>query len=52
LFIPRYLKIPSYGGADSPEHILTEAGVDMHMADFWQGGFEVIREMVEQLTEL
>ena len=51
-FIPRYLRMLSYGGSASPEHILNEAGVDMHSADFWQGGFEVIREMVEQLTEL
>lgn len=51
-FIPRYLKILSYGGSASPEHILTEAGVDMASAGFWQGGFEVIRGMVEQLAAL
>jgi oligoendopeptidase F len=51
-FIPRYLKILSYGGSASPQHILTEAGVDMTSADFWQGGFDVIRGMVEQLTAL
>lgn len=51
-FIPRYLRILSHGGAASPEHILTEAGVDMRSADFWQGGFDVIRGMVEQLAAL
>ncbi len=51
-FIPRYLKILSYGGSASPEHILTEAGVDMASAGFWQGGFDVIRGMVEQLAAL
>jgi oligoendopeptidase F len=51
-FIPRYLKILSYGGSASPEHILTEAGVDMASADFWQGGFDVIRGMVGQLAAL
>jgi oligoendopeptidase F len=51
-FIPRYLKILSYGGSASPEHILSEAGVDMSAADFWQGGFDVIRGMVGQLAEL
>jgi len=51
-FIPRYLKILSYGGSASPEHILAEAGVDMHSADFWQGGFDVIRGMVDQLAAL
>jgi oligoendopeptidase F len=51
-FIPGYLKILAYGGSASPEHILSEAGIDMRSADFWQGGFDVIRGMVEQLAEL
>jgi oligoendopeptidase F len=51
-FIPRYLKILTYGGSASPEHILTEAGVDMSSAGFWQGGFDVIKGMVEQLAAL
>jgi oligoendopeptidase F len=51
-FIPRYLKILSYGGSASPEHILTEAGVDMAAAEFWQGGFDVIQGIVEQLAAL
>jgi oligoendopeptidase F len=51
-FIPGYLKILSYGGSDSPECILTEAGVDMTSAKFWQGGFDVVRGMVEQLAAL
>jgi oligoendopeptidase F len=51
-FIPRYLKILSYGGSASPEHILAEAGVDMRSADFWQGGFDVIGGMVDQLAAL
>jgi oligoendopeptidase F len=51
-FVPRYLKILSYGGSASPEFILTEAGVDMHASEFWQGGFDVIRGMVEQFSEL
>jgi oligoendopeptidase F len=51
-FVPRYLKILSYGGSASPAHILTEAGIDMASADFWQGGFDVIRDMVQQLAAL
>jgi oligoendopeptidase F len=51
-FIPRYLKILSYGGSESPEHILSEAGVDMEAAGFWQGGFDVIRAMVDELAAL
>jgi oligoendopeptidase F len=51
-FVPRYLKILAYGGSASPEHILTEAGVDMTSPAFWQGGYDVIRGMVEQLSAL
>lgn len=51
-FVPRYLEILSYGGSASPAHVLTEAGVDMSSAAFWQGGFDVIRGMVDQLAAL
>jgi oligoendopeptidase F len=51
-FIPRYLRILSHGGSASPEQILTEAGVDMTSAAFWQGGFDVIRRMVREMEAL
>jgi len=51
-FKPRYLKILSAGGSDSPESILTQAGIDIRSASFWQGGFDVIRGLVEQLERL
>lgn len=51
-FKPRYLKILSAGGSDSPAGILEEAGIDIHSADFWQGGYDVIEEMVAELEEI
>lgn len=51
-FKPRYLKILSAGGSDSPANILTEAGIDIHSAAFWQGGFDVIAEMMDQLEAI
>ena len=51
-FKPRYLKILSSGGSASPESILTQAGIDIRSAAFWQGGFNVIRGLVEQLEAL
>jgi len=51
-FIPRYLRILSYGGSQSPAHILGEAGIDMTSADFWQGGFDVIADMIDELEIL
>src|SRR4030042_2381082 len=51
-FKPRYLKILSSGGSASPESILTQAGIDIRSAAFWQGGFNVIHSLVEQLEAL
>jgi len=51
-FVPRYLNILSYGGSASPEHIISEAGFDMTLPDFWQGGFDVLREMLDELEAL
>jgi oligoendopeptidase F len=51
-FKPRYLKILAAGGANSPERILAEAGIDIRRAEFWQGGFDVIRGLIEQLEQI
>ena len=51
-FIPRYLKILSYGGSEAPTKILTEAGLDISSPDFWQGGFDTLENMVVELERL
>ncbi len=51
-FKPRYLKLLSAGGSQAPEKILSEAGINIRSAEFWQGGFDVIKELVEQLEAL
>jgi oligoendopeptidase F len=51
-FIPRYLKILAYGGSRSPAEILDEAGIDIASPDFWQGGFDVIADMIAELEAL
>ena len=48
-FVPRYLKILSHGGSKAPMEILDEAGFDVRTESFWQGGFDVIGEMIDQL---
>jgi oligoendopeptidase F len=50
-FIPRYLKILSYGGSEAPTKILTEAGLDIASIDFWQGGFDVLENMITELDQ-
>ncbi|HEX5809930.1 MAG TPA: M3 family oligoendopeptidase [Anaerolineales bacterium] len=50
-FIPRYLKILSYGGSESPMKILAEAGLEVASPAFWQGGFDVLRTMIDELEQ-
>jgi oligoendopeptidase F len=50
-FKPRYLKILAAGGSEAPEKILADAGIDIHSADFWQGGFNIITGLVDQLEK-
>jgi len=51
-FVPKYMKILSYGGSASPQHILSEVGIDITKESFWQQGFDVIKEELEQLRKL
>ncbi len=51
-FIPKYLKILSYGGSESPAKILSETGLDITSSAFWQGGFDVINNMSSELEQL
>lgn len=51
-FISRYLKILSYGGSEAPIRILHEAGLDVTSATFWQGGFDVIDQMISEVIHI
>ena len=51
-FKPRYLSLLSAGGSKPPEKILSDAGIDMHSSSFWQGGFDVIRGLIDQLEAI
>lgn len=48
-FKPRYLDILSAGGSQAPATILQNAGIDIHCRDFWQGGFDIISDLIDQL---
>ena len=48
-FLPRYERILAYGGSASPAHIIGEAGFDMTAPDFWQGGFDVLEGLLNEL---
>ncbi|MEW6241568.1 MAG: M3 family oligoendopeptidase, partial [Chloroflexota bacterium] len=51
-FKPKYKKILAAGGSEAPAKILADAGIDIRSAKFWQGGFDVIKEQVEELEKL
>lgn len=51
-FKPRYIDILSAGGSKAPVEILTGAGIDISTPAFWQGGFDVISGMVDELERL
>jgi len=48
-FKPGYLRLLSYGGSARPEHILAEVGIDVADRSFWQGGFDLVRERIDEL---
>ncbi|HEX9013894.1 MAG TPA: M3 family oligoendopeptidase [Anaerolineaceae bacterium] len=50
-FKPRYVKILAAGGSKAPAQVLAEAGIDIHQAAFWQGGFDVVSGLIDQLEE-
>ena len=51
-FVPKYLKILAYGGAKAPIALLDEAGFDIRTRAFWQGGFDILSGMVDELESL
>ncbi len=51
-FKPRYLNILSAGGSQAPTSILSEAGINITKADFWQGGFDMVVGMLDQLESI
>ena len=51
-FKPRLMKILAAGGSNAPAHILDEAGIDIRKAEFWQGGYDVLSQMIDQLEAL
>ncbi len=51
-FVPRFKQILAAGGSNSPEQILTNAGIDIGDANFWQGGFDVLSNMIDRVEQL
>lgn len=51
-FKPGYLRLLAHGGSARPVDVLHEAGIDISDPAFWQGGFDVINDMIDQLEAI
>lgn len=51
-FVPKYLGILAAGGSRKPEELLIDAGMDISKEEFWQQGFDLVREKIQQLKGL
>jgi oligoendopeptidase F len=51
-FKPGYLKLLSYGGSARPQKILSEVGIDITDPAFWQSGFDLVRQQIDELERL
>lgn len=51
-FVPRYRALLAAGNSDWPEKLIAAQGMDFTRADFWQGGFEVIRSLLDEFADL
>jgi len=51
-FIPKYEMILSAGNAEPPAETLRKVGIDIASNDFWQAGFDILREKLDELEKL
>ncbi len=50
-FKPRLFRILEAGGSVAPAELLAREGFDVTAPEFWQGGYDVIAELLAQLEE-
>ena len=48
-FKPRYLDLLRAGGSVAPEALLRKAGINIRQPEFWQGGYDILDNLVKQL---
>ena len=51
-FVDNYIELLSAGGSDSPANLMKKLGVDPESEEFWQRGFNIIKEEIEELKKL
>ena len=51
-FVPKYLEMMSAGSSKSPQEILEPFGIDLADRKFWQGGINIIKELVTEAEQI
>jgi oligoendopeptidase F len=51
-FGPKYLEFLSSGDSATPQELMRRLGVDLEDTEFWNGGFNVIKDWLEQFKAL
>jgi len=51
-FVPKFIEMLSTGGSCSPQELLGKVGIDIKSPEFWQGGVDVIGQLMEDFEKL
>lgn len=51
-FVTRYVELLEAGGSDKPEHLIRRIGFDIGDEKFWEAGFAVVRDLLDDLKAL
>jgi oligoendopeptidase F len=51
-FVPKLKKILSYGGSKPTADVLKEVGIDITSEEFWNQGFDIVKEYISELKRL
>jgi len=48
-FVPKYIKLLSAGGSQTPDKLLKPFGVNLNDSDFWRDGLRIIDDMLKMI---
>jgi oligoendopeptidase F len=51
-FVPKYIKFLSSGQSTDPEKLVSQMGMNLSDANFWQNGFDYVAELLEEFKQL
>jgi oligoendopeptidase F len=51
-FVDKYIELLSAGGSDSPSNLMKKLNANPESEEFWQRGFNIIKEEIEELKKL